>query len=59
MALHFALIPIGKLTPGKYEVKFERLPATVQKGDEAFVSPPGDSDELNAVVCESFSFRVN
>jgi hypothetical protein len=45
---NFALIPLGPLRPGKYDVAIERRPGNVN-GEEAIAE---------AVICEPFSFEV-
>jgi hypothetical protein len=51
--LHFALIPLGKLEAGKYEVEFEQLPMEQEYRDQGF--EPVNPDD---VVCRSFIFEV-
>jgi len=55
MTIHFALIPLGKLSPGKFRVKLTQLP--VKQGRLA--SPkPIDPKVVERFVCRSFSFEV-
>lgn len=48
---HFALIPIGKFTPGVVDVHIERLPDTN-------TLTPLDDERVRQLVCESFSIQV-
>jgi hypothetical protein len=51
---HIALIPLGKLCPGKYVVKLERLP---MDGSKEF-GLPEPSQEQERKICKPFSFTV-
>ena len=53
---HFALIPIGKLPPGKYEVKIVPIPMDTTLLKKGF-RPPG-SDVAASTVCRSSEFDV-
>lgn len=57
MSLHFALIPLGVLRDGEYEVKIVQLPSTILDGDEGMIRP-SDPDAMKHIVCEPFSFVV-
>ena len=53
---HFAIIPLGKLEPGKYQVDIVNDSA----GSKAVESPMGsDQGWANKVICKSFSFSVS
>lgn len=52
---HIALIPLGKMTPGKYDVKIERLPLEREYVDQGMREP---SPEQVNFVCDSFSFLI-
>lgn len=49
----FALIPLGKLRPGKVEVTIEQLPTADDQG-----KPARPVQEPDRMVCNSFSFTV-
>ena len=53
---HFAIIPLGKLEPGKYRVDIIR-----DRSDEKPVEAPAGpgQDWENKIVCKSFEFSVN
>lgn len=56
MTAHFALIPLGKLTAGKYQVKIASLPL-----EEKYVAQgikPVDPKWEKRVICQPFSFTV-
>jgi hypothetical protein len=53
---HFALIPLGKLAPGKYEVSMVELP--LRTGDRGARSEPIPKKQIRSVVCQSFQFTV-
>jgi len=53
MTTHFALIPLGTLPEGMYQVKIEQLEPVDERGRP--VSPIRDPQQL---VCDSFSFTV-
>jgi hypothetical protein len=53
---HFALIPLGKLPSGKYDVKFIRSPMPQKYIDLGF--RPTSDEVARRVVCGSFSFSV-
>ncbi|MEX2170300.1 MAG: hypothetical protein WD851_13385 [Pirellulales bacterium] len=53
MTRHFALIPIGRLSPGEVEVIIEQTASINERGDER---PPLRG--LERLVCDSFSFEV-
>jgi hypothetical protein len=50
---HFALIPLGKLSPGTVQVKIKELPPVNEQNEEVERIPSPKS-----IVCDSFSFRV-
>jgi hypothetical protein len=56
MSAHFALIPLGKLSPGKYEVKIVELP--LKTGDRVVGYQPFDPKLVQRIVCQPFSFTV-
>ncbi len=47
---YFALIPVGKLEAGKYNVEINQLPP--KHGD------PFTDEEMNSIICKPFSFTV-
>jgi hypothetical protein len=51
--IHFAIIPIGQLTTGQYEIKIEQLPPVDKKG--MLTSPIADPDRI---VSQGFSFLI-
>lgn len=53
---HFALIPLGKLPPGRYSVRVEQNPMEKKYIDAGFVSPPKSAGEQQ-VSC-TFHFVV-
>jgi hypothetical protein len=53
--VHFALIPLGELEAGKYQVSFEQLPIEQEWLDAGFESVPPSASEL---VCLSFAFEI-
>ena len=55
-SISFALIPIGKLTPGQYQVKFTQLPMDKQLIQEGFKSVSDES--IARVICKPFAFSV-
>lgn len=52
------LIPCGKLLPGKYRVKMQRLPATKANGLAGGLPPVQEGLE-DRIVCKPFSFIVS
>lgn len=53
---HFALIPLGKLPPGKYQVDIVQLPIEhPNRTAEMAYLPP---DKARRIVCQPFSFTV-
>jgi hypothetical protein len=52
---HFALIPLGQIPAGEYQVKIVKLPVA-----EEFAKyvRPSDRDWAKEIVCKSFSFSV-
>ena len=56
MTRHFALIPFGKLYPGRIEVKMLRLPMEQRFVDAGFQDPAPEWE--TRVVCGSFDFEV-
>ena len=56
---HFALIPLGSLEPGKYEVRHVQLPVAHPPTEEGIVyTPPIEGERLNRTVSEPYSFEV-
>lgn len=55
VSAYFALIPLGKLNPGTYEVQMEQLPIARPVGE-----PSGliEGERLKRTVSEPFSFEV-
>jgi len=53
MSRHFALIPLGKMTEGTFQVKINQLPPVDEFGRQA--APMHD---LTRIVSDSFSFEV-
>ncbi len=53
---HFALIPLGKLSPGEVKVDTKRLPLEKKFTDAGFKEPPSSAD--SQVVAQSFRFKV-
>jgi hypothetical protein len=54
---HFALIPLGKLAPGKYTVEMDRMPMGPEYLHKNYHDLP--LDEARRIVCKSFSFTVS
>jgi hypothetical protein len=52
---HLALIPVGKLAPGKYVVKIEQLPIEKKYQEAGY---PERMPEQAKNVCDSFEFMV-
>jgi hypothetical protein len=46
--VHFAFIPLGKLSAGEYHVEFAEIPIERTKAGEV----------IDSIVCQSFSFKV-
>ncbi len=55
VTVHFALIPLGKLPAGEYEVRFEQIPME-QKYREASFEPV--HPEAFHIICRPFSFMI-
>jgi len=56
---HFALIPLGKLSPGKYEVRMVQLKvANPPTAGKVTYRPQLDGDRVKNVVSQPFSFEV-
>lgn len=53
---HFALIPLGKLQPGKYRVRFDRTPMAEKYRKLGFKDPTPEA--MANLICDSFSFMV-
>jgi hypothetical protein len=56
---HFALIPLGELKPGKYEVRMAQLP--VRYPDDAqgpVFRPPFEGERVTRTVSQPFKFKV-
>jgi hypothetical protein len=56
MSAHFAMIPLGKLSPGKYRVDIVRLPLEQKYVAQGFKAI--DRQWEARVVCQPFSFTV-
>jgi len=54
--VHFALIPLGKLPPGDYQVEISQIPLDQQYIDGGFL--PVTDAMAKRLVCRSFSFRI-
>ncbi len=54
---HFALIPVGILPPGKYEVKIVQNP--VVAGDRLTSNEPVEAAQVQRVICDPFGFLVH
>lgn len=55
---HLALISLGELEPGKYEVRMEQLPVARPPGDAVAFTPPIEGERLKRTVSQAFSFEV-
>jgi hypothetical protein len=55
VTVHFALIPLGKLQAGKYQVRFEQIPLAQEYRDLGF--EPIEPDAAT-IVCRPFSFEI-
>ncbi|MCI0331660.1 MAG: hypothetical protein L0228_00365 [Planctomycetes bacterium] len=55
VTVHFALIPLGKLPAGKYQVRFEQIPLAQKYRDIGF--EPVEPDAW-MIVCRPFSFEI-
>jgi hypothetical protein len=57
---HFALIPMGKLTPGKYHVSLVQLPPTTEPPSSKLIDKPKppDAEWVSRIVCSPFKFDV-
>jgi hypothetical protein len=53
MTFHFALVPLGKLPPGEYQVDIEQLPTIDEFGGRI-----KHRTDLRWVVCKSSNFHV-
>ncbi len=53
---HFALIPLGKLRAGKYQVKVVQSPMEQEYIDQGCVA--NDESDVQRFVCGSFEFSV-
>lgn len=60
LSTQFALIPLGKLAAGKYEVKLTQLPAVGGKGKKDYkeIVPPRHLTEAGQLVSQQFTFEV-
>jgi hypothetical protein len=56
MTANFALIPLGKLPPNKYQVKVTQLPLTQKFADAGFKA--ANPDLIKQIVSGSFSFEI-
>jgi hypothetical protein len=61
LSMQLALIPLGKLSAGQYEVKVTQLPAGLGKNkhDYKVMEPPKYIKEAVPLVAQPFSFRVS
>ncbi len=55
VTVHFALIPLGKLPAGEYQVRFEQIPLAQKYREAGF--DPVEPDALT-IVCRPFSFKM-
>jgi len=55
---HFALIPVGKLPPGSYQIKMVQRPVQAQPGDGWASTTPVKPEFVDRFVCKSFQFEV-
>jgi hypothetical protein len=55
VTVHFALIPLGELPVGEYQVRFEQIPLAEEYREAGF--QPVEPDAL-AIVCRPLSFTV-
>jgi hypothetical protein len=53
---HFALIPIGKLQPGKYEIRIIQIPMDAKLVERGF-KPPSRAVAAST-VCQSSEFEI-
>lgn len=53
--VHFAIIPLGKLSEGDYNVEFRRIAEDKKYRDHGFKLV----DDASTIVCNSFSFSVH
>jgi hypothetical protein len=59
LTTHFALIPLGKLKPGKYQVKFVQMPIESDEPPDHRQVGQLESDEwVNQIISKPFNFRV-
>ena len=54
---HFALVSLGKLSPGKYDVQVVRMPLAQEYAEAGF--KPAPQEYVDRIVCQSFSFTVS
>ena len=55
--MHFALIPLGKMSLGEIEIKIVQLPMEKRFVDAGF--KPVDASIEARTVCGSFKFRID
>lgn len=55
---HLALIPLGTLEPGEYEVRTVQLPVAMPQGSDVKFIPQIEGERLKSTVSEPFSFEV-
>ena len=54
---HFAVVSLGKLNPGKYDVEVVRMPLAQKYAEAGF--KPAPQEYVDRIVCQSFSFTVS
>ncbi len=61
LSTQFALIPLGKLASGKYEVKLTQLPSVggKSKTDYQEIVPPRYVQEAGQIISQPFTFEVD
>lgn len=55
---HLALIPLGVVDPGEYDVRLVQLPVARPANDPVKFAPPITGDRLKRTVSQPFSFEV-
>lgn len=58
LSFHLALIPLGALEPGKYDVRHVQLPVALAANDPAKLAPPMAGERLKRSVSDPYSFKV-
>ena len=57
LSVHFALIGLGKMNPGEYDVEIIRNPLAQQYVQAGF--KPVSQEYVRRCVCQSFSFTIS